>query len=75
LNGIPFTRCRRLFAVLGKHLPDTEVAKAGGWRDLHVMKRSYQRPGAAGVLRVVENAGSGRSLDTPPEPSRASAKR
>jgi integrase len=56
---------RRLFVVLGKHLPDVEVAKAGGWRDLYVMKRSYQRPEAAGVLRVVENAGAGHTLDTP----------
>jgi integrase len=34
---------RRLWAVERKHLPDVDVAWAGGWRDLVTMKRSYQR--------------------------------
>jgi hypothetical protein len=38
-----------------KHLPDVDVAKAGGWRDLATMKQSYQQPDPATVLRVVEN--------------------
>lgn len=47
---------RRLWASERKHLPDPDVAKAGGWRDLAVMKASYQQADAATVLRVVENA-------------------
>lgn len=47
---------RRLWAVERKHLSDVDVAKAGGWRDLATMKRSYQRPDPATVLRVIENA-------------------
>jgi hypothetical protein len=46
---------RRLWAVERKHLPDVDVAKAGGWRDLATMKQSYQQPDPATVLRVVEN--------------------
>lgn len=47
---------RRLWASERKHLPDPDVAKAGGWRDLSVMKAAYQQADAATVLRVVENA-------------------
>lgn len=43
-------------ALWREHLSDVDVAKAGGWRDLATMKRSYQRPDPATVLRVIENA-------------------
>jgi hypothetical protein len=56
---------RRLWAVERKHLPDVDVAWAGGWRDLATMKRSYQRSDGATVLRVVENAPAGHIADTP----------
>jgi integrase len=46
---------RRLWAMERKELPDVDVAKAGGWRDLSTMKRSYQQPDPATVLRVIEN--------------------
>jgi integrase len=55
---------RRLWAVERKHLPDVDVARAGGWRDLATMKRSYQQADAATVLKVVENAPSGHIADT-----------
>lgn len=44
---------RRLFAVERKHLPD--VARAGGWRDLATMKRSYQQPDPVTTLQAIEN--------------------
>jgi hypothetical protein len=44
-----------LFAVERKHLPDVDVARAGGWRDLATMKRSYQQPDPATTLRAIEN--------------------
>lgn len=47
-----------------KHLPDVDVAKAGGWRDLVTMKRSYQRSDPITVLRVVENTPDGHIRDT-----------
>jgi len=36
-----------------KHLPDVDVAKAGGWRSIATMKRSYQLVDDAGVLEAV----------------------
>lgn len=46
---------RRLFAVERKHLPDVDVARAAGWRDLATMKRSYQQADPATTLRAIEN--------------------
>jgi hypothetical protein len=60
---------RRLFAVEGKHLPDVDVAKAAGWRDLRTMKQSYQRPDPATVLKVIETVGGGLTSDTPQKAS------
>jgi hypothetical protein len=61
---------RRLWASERKHLPDPDVAKAGGWRDLAVMKAAYQQADAATVLRVVENAPGtiGGALGEPANP-------
>ena len=42
---------RRLWAVERKHLPDLDVARAGGWRDL--------------TLRAVENQPAGHTVATP----------
>jgi hypothetical protein len=56
---------RCLFASERKHLPDVDVAEAAGWRDLRVLKRSYQQSDAATVLKVVEIAPAGLTSDTP----------
>ncbi|HEY2378919.1 MAG TPA: hypothetical protein VGH98_23270 [Gemmatimonadaceae bacterium] len=53
---------RRLWASERKHLPDVDVSRAGGWRDLATMKQAYQQPDAATTLRVVENAPDKPSL-------------
>ena len=55
---------RRLWAVERKHLPDVDVARAGGWRDLTTMKRSYQQADPVTTLRVIENEPTGHTLDT-----------
>jgi hypothetical protein len=55
---------RRLWAVERKHLPDVDVARAGGWRDLTTMKRSYQQADPITTLRVVENHPAGHTSDT-----------
>jgi hypothetical protein len=47
---------RRAWASERKHLPDVDVSRAGGWRDVAVMKASYQQSDAATRLRVVENS-------------------
>jgi integrase len=44
---------RRAWASARKHLPDVDVAAAGGWKDTATMKRCYQHADAAGVLRAV----------------------
>ena len=51
-------------SITRKHLPDVDVARAGGWRDLTTMKRSYQRADPATTLRAVENRPTGHTLDT-----------
>ncbi len=48
---------RRLWASERKHLPDVDVAAAGGWRDTRAMKVSYQQADAATQLRVVQAMG------------------
>lgn len=48
--------CRRLWAVERKHLPDVDVARGGGWRDLATMKLSYQQPDPATTLRAIETS-------------------
>ena len=44
---------RRKFVTERKHLADVDVAKAGGWRSITTMKRSYQQADDAGVLEAV----------------------
>jgi integrase len=44
---------RRGWASARKHIPDVDVAAAGGWKDTSTMKRCYQHADAEGVLRAV----------------------
>ncbi len=44
---------RRLWASARKDLPDVDVAQAGGWSSLEALKRAYQRPDDATMLKVV----------------------
>jgi hypothetical protein len=68
---------RRLYAVERKHLPDVDVARSAGWRDIQTMKRSYQQADPATTLRAIENAvdavelaSDGHNVGTPGESSR-----
>lgn len=56
LAGGGFHPYRRLWASERKHMPDVDVAGAGGWRDLRALKQSYQQADPATVLRVVMGA-------------------
>jgi hypothetical protein len=49
-----FHAYRRLWASERKHLPDVDVAAAGGWKDPATMKQSYQQADAATMLQVIE---------------------
>lgn len=44
---------RRGWATSRKHLPDVDVAAAGGWKSLQALKASYQQADPATMLRVV----------------------
>lgn len=60
---------RRLWAQERKSLPDVDVAKAGGWRSLDVMKQSYQAPDPVTTLRVVEHEPDRHTTATAPQRS------
>ena len=48
---------RRMWATERKHLPDVDVAAAGGWSDPNTLRLIYQQPDEATMLRVVLEAG------------------
>jgi len=50
---------RRGWATARKHLPDVDVAEAGGWSDVSTLKRSYQQADMDTMLAVVQG---GREL-------------
>lgn len=50
---------RRGWATARKHMPDVDVAAAGGWKDVSTLRVSYQRPDPRTMLEVVEG---GREL-------------
>lgn len=56
LKGGAFHPYRRLWASERKHMPDVDVAAAGGWKDTQALRLSYQHADPATVLRVVEGA-------------------
>ena len=48
---------RRAWATARKHMPDADVAAAGGWRDVTALRLSYQHADPETTLRVVEETG------------------
>ena len=57
LSGSLWHAYRRKWATERKHLPDVDVAAAGGWKSLQALKASYQHADAETMLRVVLGAG------------------
>ena len=57
LRGGVWHPYRRLWATERKHLPDQDVAAAGGWRDTRALKLSYQQADPATMKSVVEAGG------------------
>jgi integrase len=50
---------RRGWVTARKHLPDVDVAAAGGWKDVTTLKKCYQQPDPETMLAVVQG---GREL-------------
>ncbi len=48
---------RRKWGSERKHLPDVDVAAAGGWKDTVSLKRAYQQADADTILSVVPQLG------------------
>jgi hypothetical protein len=48
---------RRKWATERKHMPDVDVAAAGGWAELTSLKRAYQQADQGTMLQVVQGAG------------------
>jgi integrase len=46
---------RRLWASERRHLPAQDVAAAGGWRSLEVMRNAYQHADASGMMAAVDS--------------------
>lgn len=53
---------RRKWATERKHLPDVDVAAAGGWKELHSLKTAYQQADQETMLRVILDAGELREV-------------
>lgn len=53
---------RRQWAREREHLPDADVAAAGGWKETSSLKRAYQQADQATMLRVVVEAGEQREV-------------
>ena len=53
LDGSLWHAFRRGWATSRKHLPDVDVAAAGGWKSTETLRRCYQVCDEASVLRVV----------------------
>jgi hypothetical protein len=53
---------RRKWGTERKHLPDVDVAAAGGWKSLDALKKCYQHADPATMLEVVMGAGELREV-------------
>ena len=62
---------RRKWATERKHLPDVDVAQAGGWSDLASLKTAYQHTDAAALNRAwcASRPSCRRSRQTRADPS------
>ncbi len=48
---------RRGWVTARKHMPDVDVAEAGGWKSLEALRTAYQQPDEATMLDVVLGGG------------------
>ena len=52
----------RKWATERKHLPDADVATAGGWKSTASLKTAYQQADPGTILKVVLEAGELREV-------------
>ena len=57
LKGGQWHAYRRKWATERKHMPDVDVAAAGGWAELTSLKKAYQQADEATMLKVVLEGG------------------
>lgn len=57
LDGSLWHAYRRKWATERKHLPDVDVAAAGGWMDTESLRECYQQTDEVTMLEVVLSAG------------------
>ena len=57
LQGGQWHPYRRKWATERKHMPDVDVAAAGGWAELTSLKKAYQQADDATMLKVVLEGG------------------
>ncbi|MCH7475136.1 MAG: hypothetical protein IIA27_10720 [Gemmatimonadetes bacterium] len=55
--GLLWHAYRRKWATERKHLPDADVAAAGGWKELESLRQCYQQADEATMLEVVLSGG------------------
>jgi hypothetical protein len=55
---------RRKWVTERKHLPDPDVAVAGGWKNSETLRQCYQRADGATILKVVLDGGQLREVGT-----------
>lgn len=65
LEGGAYHPFRRLWASERRHLPAQDVAAAGGWKSLTVMRTAYQHADAATMYSVTDLRSGGHTPDTP----------
>ncbi len=66
LEGGAFHPFRRMWATERKHLPDKDVAAAGGWRDVESLRKSYQQVDEKTLLQVMTNPNRLLDIDVKP---------
>ena len=55
-----------MWATERKHLPDKDVAAAGGWRDIESSRKSYQQVDEKTLLQVMTNPNRLLDIDVKP---------
>ncbi len=58
LDGSLWHAYRRKWATVRKHLPEADVAAAGGWTNSNTLRQVYQQADQETMLRVVLDGGT-----------------
>lgn len=64
MDGSSWHAYRRAWATARKHLPDVDVAAAGGWKNAITLKTVYQQADPETMLKVVLEGGTLQEMGT-----------